>query len=457
MCDVFSLTECDVIGFDLDHTLCRYHLQETCRLLFESLAKYLVEHKGYDKDLLNITTEGWDFCFKGLVLDFEEGNLIKLAEDGTILRATHGTKNLSTNEIVQHYGKERKWKHFNNLNGTFTRSAKYYFYDNYFDLPGALLFARVVDLLQKNGNQTLADFSKDLISAIDHNYNISAFKENSGTFFPSVKQDPGKYLQRCPDSVKAWLQNLKNSGKVLLLITSSHSDYCRLVCEHILGHNFEDFFDIIITNALKPGFFSQIPNQRPFRNLVNDIEDCNGLASLDKPGWYSQGNWTHLNDLLKKMTRKSTPKVVYFGDSMRSDVFPASHYGNWDVVLILEELESEVIEENEVNSKDISAEPLEKKGKYEEQSIRIPSATSHQWGSYFLDDYKGINELEETQKYTWCCSCITTYSTIAIPSIEAIAELPLDFKFQRFSSHKPRTVGYYPKAPISLMKSRQKE
>uniref|UniRef100_A0A8C4RQG9 5'-nucleotidase domain containing 1 n=1 Tax=Erpetoichthys calabaricus TaxID=27687 RepID=A0A8C4RQG9_ERPCA len=157
MCDVFSLTECDVIGFDLDHTLCRYHLQETCRLLFESLAKYLVEHKGYDKDLLNITTEGWDFCFKGLVLDFEEGNLIKLAEDGTILRATHGTKNLSTNEIVQHYGKERKWKHFNNLNGTFTSNlvfmfyplAKYYFYDNYFDLPGALLFARVVDLLQK--------------------------------------------------------------------------------------------------------------------------------------------------------------------------------------------------------------------------------------------------------------------------------------------------------------------
>uniref|UniRef100_A0A8C4RS60 5'-nucleotidase domain-containing protein 1 n=1 Tax=Erpetoichthys calabaricus TaxID=27687 RepID=A0A8C4RS60_ERPCA len=246
--------------------------------------------------------------------------------------------------------------------------------------------------------------------------------ENSGTFFPSVKQDPGKYLQRCPDSVKAWLQNLKNSGKVLLLITSSHSDYCRLVCEHILGHNFEDFFDIIITNALKPGFFSQIPNQRPFRNLVNDIEDCNGLASLDKPGWYSQGNWTHLNDLLKKMTRKSTPKVVYFGDSMRSDVFPASHYGNWDVVLILEELESEVIEENEVNSKDISAEPLEKKGKYEHPAVK-PNIRNSKWGSYFLDDYKGINELEETQKYTWCCSCITTYSTIAIPSIEAIAAL----------------------------------
>lgn len=32
-------------------------------------------------------------------------------------------------------------------------------------------------------------------------------------------------------------------------------------------NDFEDLFDIIITNALKPGFFSQTPNQRPFRTL----------------------------------------------------------------------------------------------------------------------------------------------------------------------------------------------
>ncbi|KAG2468180.1 NT5D1 protein, partial [Polypterus senegalus] len=137
---------------------------------------------------------------------------------------------------------------------------------------------------------------------------------------------------------------------------------------------------------------------------------------------------------------------------MRSDVFPASHYGNWDVVLILEELESEVIEENEVNSKDIRAEPLEKKGKYEEQSIRIPSATSHQWGSYFLDDYKGINEVEETQKYTWCSSCITTYSTITIPSIEAIAVLTyLTFTHHSFTSQTAMDEAGYLSVSISAM------
>ncbi|TNN85374.1 5'-nucleotidase domain-containing protein 1 [Liparis tanakae] len=243
MSEYFSLSDSDVIGFDLDHTLCRYHLKETSRverrrrtftslnrvmlherdcselqaitdgfrdtegpnpklmfdsqpirmawfirpalhlsfllshLIYESFARYLVEHKGYDKDLLNLTPATWDFCFKGLVVDLEDGNLVKLAEDGTVLRATHGTNDLSTEDIIKHYGPKREWKHFNSLNTSFTRSAKYYFYDNYFDLPGALLCGRVVDMLRKRGNEVNSDFWKDMVAAIDHNYNTAAFKD----------------------------------------------------------------------------------------------------------------------------------------------------------------------------------------------------------------------------------------------------------------------------------------
>lgn len=42
---------------------------------------------------------------------------------------------------------------------------------------------------------------------------------------------------------------------------------------------------------------------------VSDVEDSEGLPSLDKPGWYSQGNWLHLHELLKTMTGKQEPKV----------------------------------------------------------------------------------------------------------------------------------------------------
>ena len=42
---------------------------------------------------------------------------------------------------------------------------------------------------------------------------------------------------------------------------------------------------------------------------MNDVEESEGLPSLDKPGWYSQGNWPHLHELLKTMTGKPEPTV----------------------------------------------------------------------------------------------------------------------------------------------------
>ncbi|KAL6087466.1 hypothetical protein STEG23_009351 [Scotinomys teguina] len=82
----FSLADCDVVGFDLDHTLCRYNLPESARLIYNSFAQFLVKEKGYDKELLTLTPEDWDFCCKGLALDLEDGTFIKLAADGTVLR-----------------------------------------------------------------------------------------------------------------------------------------------------------------------------------------------------------------------------------------------------------------------------------------------------------------------------------------------------------------------------------
>ncbi|XP_037541993.1 5'-nucleotidase domain-containing protein 1 [Nematolebias whitei] len=424
MSDSFSLSDCDVIGFDLDHTLCRYRLKEISRLIYESFARFLVEHKGYDKDLLNLTPATWDFCFKGLVVDLEDGNLMKLAEDGTVLRASHGTVDLSIDEITKHYGLKREWKHFNSLNTSFTRSAKYYFYDNYFDLPGVLLCGKVVDVLHKQGNVVNSDFWKDMLAAIEHNYNTSAFKDDSGTYFPSIKRDPGHYLQPCSDLVKNWLRGMKDAGKVLLLITSSHSDYCRLICEYILGTDFEELFDVIITNALKPGFFSLVPQQRPFRTL----------------------------EILSGQTE---PQVAYFGDSMRSDIFPATTFGKWETVMIVEEMEGEGVPKSDATMfHEIQVEPQDKRGKFEEQGMKSPSSVSTQWGSYFVDlQRSGENtHEEELQKLTWCCHCIHTYSTMAIPSVEHIANLPLDFKFPRFSPDKPCTTGYYPRPPESLLK-----
>ncbi|KAF7253445.1 5'-nucleotidase domain-containing protein 1, partial [Varanus komodoensis] len=175
MSRLFSLADCEVIGLDLDHTLCRYNLVESARLIYESFAQYMVKEKGYDKELLNVAPESWDFCCKGLVLDMEDGNFLKLAEDGTVLRASHGTKQMTPEEILETYGR-REWRHFKTLSGMVSRSAKFYAYDNYFDLPGALLCARIVDGLNKHSPRQKYDFWKDMVAAIQYNYKTSAFK-----------------------------------------------------------------------------------------------------------------------------------------------------------------------------------------------------------------------------------------------------------------------------------------
>ena len=33
--------------------------------------------------------------------------------------------------------------------------------------------------------------------------------------------------------------------------------------------------------------------------------------------------------------------MIYFGDSLRSDIFPSKSYAGWETVLILEEMEAE--------------------------------------------------------------------------------------------------------------------
>ncbi|XP_038954530.1 5'-nucleotidase domain-containing protein 1 isoform X4 [Rattus norvegicus] len=181
MAQHFSLAACDVVGFDLDHTLCRYNLSESAALIYNSFAQFLVKEKGYDEELLTLTLEDWDFCCKGLALDLEDGTFIKLAADGTVLRASHGTKMMTPEALTEAYGK-KEWRHClsdkRSVSGSDIPccSGKCYFYDNYFDLPGALLCAKVVDSLTKNRGQKTFDFWKDVVAGIQHNFKMSAFK-----------------------------------------------------------------------------------------------------------------------------------------------------------------------------------------------------------------------------------------------------------------------------------------
>lgn len=61
-------------------------------------------------------------------------------------------------------------------------------------------------------------------------------------------------------------------------------------------------------------------------------------------------------------------QVVYFGDSMRSDMFPACSFAKWETVMIVEEMEGEGVPRANAtpcNSPTPGEGPVEKKGKFE--------------------------------------------------------------------------------------------
>lgn len=64
-------------------------------------------------------------------------------------------------------------------------------------------------------------------------------------------------------------------------------------------------------------------------------------------------------------------QVAYFGDSIRSDMFPARTFADWETVMIVEEMEGEGVPKSEATmANEAQAEPLEKRGKFEVSSRR---------------------------------------------------------------------------------------
>lgn len=93
-----------------------------------------------------------------------------------------------------------------------------------------------------------------------------------------------------------------------------------------------------------------------------------------------------------KQNLLSDLQVVYFGDSMHSDIFPASHYSNWETVLILEELRGDR------DGKPEDAEPLEKKGKYE---VRVPFSYFLQRKPFMFDIYWKVPVCAKSDEISW--------------------------------------------------------
>ncbi|KAK7590834.1 hypothetical protein V9T40_002447 [Parthenolecanium corni] len=399
----FNSDDYDCIGFDLDNTLVEYVEFELVTLIYDISANYLVNHREYDaEDILRPITEDIDFLRKGLTLDMERGNVLSLGSDGTVLRVCHGTEVLEEEDIKRIYGPDKKWdlavEHcqdflntWNGENADRIRSSL-----DYFDMSVPLLFARIVDGIdRKNGNKPLEkyDIWSHILEAVFYVYRTETFIDNTGEYYREVKQNPSKYLKKCSTKFLEWLKSLKASGKLVFLITGSKNDYGNYIADYCLTENWQDYFQVIVYFAKKPGFFVQ---NRPF--LRCDSNDIVKELNLESENSFMEGNWSQLYDLFCECTGKTNPKCLYIGDNLIQDIFTPAFYKCCDTIAVAKEL---LMEEhpNEV------------------------LFCSKRWGSFFYDDLNN--------RYTVWGNVIKKYSKLCIPSLQWFVDQSLQKTYKQ--------------------------
>ncbi|KAK7471553.1 hypothetical protein BaRGS_00035781, partial [Batillaria attramentaria] len=407
---------------------------------------------------------------KGLFLDVKRGNIMKLGPDGTILKATHGTRLLSEQEVKEEYGDDMRWDLTDTVKKNMSNGPsnyEYRFFENYFDCPGLVATARIIDLVDKDKkNASLSVNEKqelytkawrDVLDSLHNMYDPHNFSAEKGGYFTIVKEDPTQFVEECSADIRKWLKSLREGGKLVFLLTSSQIDYAACLLEVCLGKDWVSYFDISLFHGRKPGFFS---GSNSFYMLENGKE-TDKVTELKKNGCYSQGNLVELNKFFAAQLGREQFKVLYFGDNICSDCYPSKHFADWGAVLVLEEMDAEgylcsdgTVPGHEHDAENGSNGPASKKQKLMEHSTlvtddEIDYLLTDFWGPFLIHPTKDMKA--PLQMNTFWGDVISRYSDIAVPSLEYLAGVPVDHEFAVFTGKSGDATGFHPGRPSSLL------
>lgn len=307
------------IGFDMDHTLAVYNVENFSRLCFEMALERMVAVRGYPESILAMPWHP-DASIRGLVVDKKLGNLLKIDGHGHITRARHGTSFLDRDQRRGAYPRGR----------TRIGTPRYRVFDTLFDLPEGSLYTALVELAARGEVPLHVSFRRlydDIRETVD---TLHA----DGTLKARIIADLGSYFIRDPDLVPT-LERFRAAGKRLFLLTNSEVEYTGAVMQHLVGGEpgaWEELFDQIVCTAGKPGFFLARGPGRPV-----EPGEC-ALLPNHRGCAYVGGDCFFLEDLLEA----SGDGILYFGDHTYGDILRSKKSVGWRTAMIVPEIETEV-------------------------------------------------------------------------------------------------------------------
>lgn len=286
---LLDLDRIDAVGFDLDHTLAVYDdarvnalaCDETCDTLsadgFPSLAS-----ARYDETRV---------C-RGLLIDTERGAVVKADHLGRVRRALCRGNWLDGDDRAREYPR----------GVTVAPGGRFHPIDTPFDLPAAFLF-------QVDAGRDPAATCRAVRSHLDRAHTRGRFKGR-------VLDDVDRCVLPFPFDLAAF-EHLRAARKRLFVLTNSAAAYAASLLDHLFsGPLWRSLFDVVAADAGKPAFFTG--REAALVREAPVVEHAHARWLEDRLG-------------------VRAGRVLYVGDSTRSDIHPARAHG-WRAAQVVPEL-----------------------------------------------------------------------------------------------------------------------
>lgn len=317
-----NMNSIKMIGFDMDYTLVTYNVPAFEAKAYEILKEKLIREYSYPEVIRDFIFDN-DFIIRGLVIDTETGDFLKVNRYGFVRIASHGTRFYEFEEQKEKYGPK----------GIDLSDLRYYIVHTLFSQAEGCMYAQLVDyydsISQKVDYRRLFLEVRKCLNDAHQEVELKA----------DVASHPEKYLIQDKRIVDALIK-FKRFGKKLALITNSDYEYSRKAMEYcfdpFLKTPWQKLFDLVIVAANKPEYFTA-------KNRYQKVDPETGLLS----NFYGQIEWNGLYQggnasILEKHLGLKPSEILYVGDHILGDVVTLKETIGWRTGLVVQELAAEV-------------------------------------------------------------------------------------------------------------------
>lgn len=322
----------DWIGFDMDYTLAIYRQEAMDALSIRLTAERLVQ-RGYPEYLQDLDFDA-RFPIRGLLIDKERGNILKMDRHKVVNLGFHGTRKLDKPTLDALYKHEKLRP----------ESPRFHWIDTLFALCEVTSYAAIITALEEKGHEfDPAQLFSDVRAAIDQAH-------AEGAVYKSVTADLDKYIERDPELPRT-LHKLRSAGKRLFVLTNSPYHYTDTLMTHLLGEgqaqyqHWSQYFEVTVCASKKPRWFQTKEDGSPYPFYVRtpDLKRTE-FATKEATGAFEKGAIYEGGCLKLFEERLSIPgaNVLYVGDHIYGDILRSRKDSKWRTAFIIQELDQEL-------------------------------------------------------------------------------------------------------------------